>query len=884
MLQAFFKKKDEDTKKVQDDFKAKEEELKNRENALRRKEEEATKKMEQLNKREEYLRKKLEDVKRREEEIEKAKAELAKLSQSQPDVKVKQEDEPDENEPIEKQEARIAELEAKLLKAKNILEIRREKDRKRKELSAKLESWANSGFDVERLKTVPLDDLENAEKEFASYEKNIERINVLKEKLSKVDTYISNEVVDLVNKMNNPDQINSIEAEAFELFSKVDNKRNELKAELESWKNEGYLVSKLEPLIEGDVGNAVKEFEKYSELIMKSAELKERLGKIEKSNEKEAKVIAEMIKDPEKISEAETKLLALEGNIAERQKKVTSAIENYKNNGYIVEILESAYAENLEKAEKTLLEYESNLERLKSLEEKVTKKIEEIQGKELTEEGKEALAKLKKLTAKLKDPTKATEFENEYAELESKLIIVEPAASHETIEIEMPVEPEKGKEEPKEVGTGLNKEYVFETFVVGDSNHFAHAAALAVAEAPATAYNPLFIYGGAGLGKTHLISAIGNRIKEQRPKMKVVYISTEKFTNELINAIQHDKVGEFRNTYRNVDVLIIDDIQFLAGKEKTQEEFFHTFNALHNAHKQIIISGDRPPKAIPTLEERLVSRFEWGLITDIQPPDLETRIAILRKKVQNANLIVPNEVIVFIATGIKNNIRELEGALNKVVAYSKLMKTDITLNIAKQVLKDVIKEEKPTPQVEEKKEEVKPEVKQEVKVEKVEQKEEKKELVLCPVCGKSVESTAKACPFCSTPLDLVPAKKIEQKEVEKKPEPKPEVKPEVKEEPKPEVKVEQKVEVKPEVKPEVKTEQPAATTTSDDPAKNATTAVENVEKYIKDLSTKGIDVTLANNLLRLAKSFMRSKNYEKAIQYAEKANAAAKDLEAKAGK
>ncbi|MEG2246949.1 MAG: chromosomal replication initiator protein DnaA [Peptostreptococcaceae bacterium] len=236
----------------------------------------------------------------------------------------------------------------------------------------------------------------------------------------------------------------------------------------------------------------------------------------------------------------------------------------------------------------------------------------------------------------------------------------------------------------------LNPKYTFDTFVIGNSNRFAHAACVAVAESPAKAYNPLFLYGGVGLGKTHLMHAIGHHIMTQKKDPKVVYVSSEKFTNELINSIKDDRNEEFRNKYRNVDILLIDDIQFIAGKERTQEEFFHTFNSLHEANKQIIISSDRPPKEIPTLEDRLRSRFEMGLITDIQAPDFETRIAILRKKAQMDNIDVPNEVTTYIAKNIKSNIRELEGALTRVIAYSSLTNRIITFELASEALKDII--------------------------------------------------------------------------------------------------------------------------------------------------------------------------------------------------
>ena len=237
--------------------------------------------------------------------------------------------------------------------------------------------------------------------------------------------------------------------------------------------------------------------------------------------------------------------------------------------------------------------------------------------------------------------------------------------------------------------SNLNPKYVFETFVIGNSNRFAHAAAQAVANDPAHAYNPLFLYGGVGLGKTHLMHAIGNRIKQNNPSMKVLYTSSEKFTNEIINSIQNKTTEAFRQKYRNIDCLIIDDIQFLKGKEQTQVEFFHTFNALKDADKQIIISSDRPPREIETLEDRLRSRFDQGLTADIQTPDLETRMAILRTKAASDNIVLPTEVITLFATNIATNIREIEGAYNKIVAYTSLMHMPITVETAQKVLSDM---------------------------------------------------------------------------------------------------------------------------------------------------------------------------------------------------
>ena len=245
------------------------------------------------------------------------------------------------------------------------------------------------------------------------------------------------------------------------------------------------------------------------------------------------------------------------------------------------------------------------------------------------------------------------------------------------------------------VENSLNPKYTFEKFVVGTSNQFAHAASLAAAESPGKTYNPLFIYGGVGLGKTHLMHAIGHSIKERNRHLRVSYITSEKFMNELINAIRYDKTQSFREKYRSIDVLLMDDVQFMAGKERTQEEFFHTFNALHNDQKQIVITSDCQPRNIPTLQERLHSRFEWGLIADIEPPDLETKVAILKRKADLDGITLPDEIAIFIATKIRSNVRELEGSLVRLVAISSLRGVPISKMLAQDALKNIIDSERP---------------------------------------------------------------------------------------------------------------------------------------------------------------------------------------------
>ncbi|HBR52054.1 MAG TPA: chromosomal replication initiator protein DnaA [Nitrospira sp.] len=274
-----------------------------------------------------------------------------------------------------------------------------------------------------------------------------------------------------------------------------------------------------------------------------------------------------------------------------------------------------------------------------------------------------------------------------------EFVVREKTAASPT-ELPAVVQGGKGQSLPKpRRGILLNPKYTFRNFVVGAGNQFAHAACMAVAEQPGQTYNPLFIYGGVGLGKTHLLNAIGNHVAEQRD-LRIAYLTTEQFTNEVINSIRYDKMMDLRKRYRHIDMLMIDDIQFLVGKERTQEEFFHTFNALYEGHKQIVLSSDRFPKDMPDIEERLRSRFEWGLIADLQPPDVETRIAILRKKSEDEGVKLPEDVIQFLSTTMKSNIRELEGSLVRLGAYASLTGQVISLDLAKTVLRDLIGDKK----------------------------------------------------------------------------------------------------------------------------------------------------------------------------------------------
>ena len=551
--------------------------------------------------------------------------------------------------------------------------INKESER-RDEIKSKLESWKEEGFDVTQLEEglkSPLDDLE---KTYSETEENINKLNTLGEQLESLDTkWHEEEANKIKDQLKNPSLIIDTEktmAELVDILDKEQHQRKELKDQLERWREEGYNVAMMDNVMDQHVDKISEIAVTLNDNINKLKDFDNRLDALEtKWFEKETVALQEKLKDPEKIEEITTELEGLETKVEENKKRreeLKSKYEDWKSQGFNVEPLEGVLDKEISEVEKSFETFEKDLEQLIELQKKMGIKPP------APGEGKEKV--------KGKDKEKKTE----------------PVPEEEKAKAEKE-EPVK-KDQVISSGMELISDFVFDSFVVGASNRFTHAAALAVAETPAEAYNPLFVYGGVGLGKTHLLNAIGNHVLENHSDLNVVYTTSEKFTNELINSIRYDKIEEFRNIYRTADILIIDDIQFLAGKESTQEEFFHTFNALYTAHKQIVISSDRPPRDIPQLEERLKSRFEGGLITDIQPPSLETKIIILRREAKKHNVDVPDEVMHIIASKVKSNIRELRGALTKIIAYSKLIKQQITEDIAKEVLKDFIGE-KPTARI-----------------------------------------------------------------------------------------------------------------------------------------------------------------------------------------
>ena len=536
---------------------------------------------------------------------------------------------------------------------------------RRDEIKKNLEVWAGEGFDVSRIAPFFEEKIETLEPEYTKLEQDITKLKEISSQLESMDTGGAESSVDqLKEKLTSPDAVAEVEQAFTELRAQLEQAetiRAEFKSKLDAWKEQGFDVSNLEPVIDGDFGEAQSAFTEFEGIIQKMDNFKQKLESIEAPEfEKDIEAIKSKLNDISAIDEIEKQMAGLEEKVAADQEKrleYAAKLDGWKKEGLNISPLDGILDKDLPTVESEFAKFEDDLEKLRELQAKMGIKTEEKPVGEVppTAEGEVA------------PPTEG--------EVE--------APAEEAPPPEKPAPPKKVISELE-----LRPEFTFDTFVVGTSNRFTHAAALAVAEAPAEAYNPLFVYGGVGLGKTHILNAIGNHINEHKPEMNIVFVSSEKFTNELIESTRLGQLDNFRNMYRTADILIIDDIQFLAGKEATQEEFFHTFNALYNAHKQIVVSSDRPPKDIKNLEERLRSRFEGGLITDIQPPSLETKIIILRREAKKQNLEVPDEVMHLIASKVKSNIRELRGSLTKIIAHAKLMDQEVTEDVAKDVLKD----------------------------------------------------------------------------------------------------------------------------------------------------------------------------------------------------
>jgi chromosomal replication initiator protein DnaA len=550
---------------------------------------------------------------------------------------------------------------------------------RRGEIKVSLETWAGEGFDVSRIAPFFEEKIDVLEPEFTKLEQEINRLKEISSQIESMDpSGVESTVEELKEMLTNPDKITEIENGFAELQTKIEQAaaiRNELKAKLEAWNEQGFDVSSIESALEGDLGEAESKFSEFEGNVQKINEYKNKLESMATPGfEDDIEAIKSNLGDITAIDEIESMMNELEEKIAadkEKRLEYKAKLDEWKKEGLNVTALVGVLDKDIATIETEFSNFENDLEKLRELASKMGMSIQQMQ---------KAAAQTDDAGTEV-EPSTEVEAPPPETEVETAPPKAPAPAPQESA-------PEKASSEIE-----LRPEFTFDTFVVGTSNRFTHAAALAVAEAPAEAYNPLFIYGGVGLGKTHILNAIGNHVKEHKPEMNIVFVTSEKFTNELIESTRLGQIDGFRNLYRTADLLIIDDIQFLAGKEATQEEFFHTFNALYNAHKQIVVSSDRPPKDIKNLEERLRSRFEGGLITDIQPPSLETKIIILRREAKKQSVEVPDEVMHLIASKVKSNIRELRGSLTKIIAHAKLMNQQVNEDLAKDVLKDFLEEE-----------------------------------------------------------------------------------------------------------------------------------------------------------------------------------------------
>jgi chromosomal replication initiator protein DnaA len=569
---------------------------------------------------------------------------------------------------------------------------------RREEIKEQIDTWKKEGFIVGAIEGKlggKLDDLESG---FGDIGEKITKLKDIQEKTKelKTPTYVD-ELKSLKEKLTNPDLLTEVQNEFNGLSIKVDTEnkaREDLRSQMEAWKQEGFSVKMLEDVIDGNIDEARKKSADLSEAINNLMEIGRKLNDLDlRDFQTEKESLEKLMNEPANMEQVDTIMKQLVEDVEKQvqgRAEMIGKIDAWRKQGLNVDDIDQHREAQYSVFEAEFKKFEDDLEKLMELQKKLG--------------GKPAISTPPPEEEPPEGEVPKEEAKGEVAEEVEEPKEEPPSKKKAKPKKEPKKEPEdEGEEVPDKLFSEfkLNKDFTFDTFVVGTSNRFTHAAALAVAESPADAYNPLFIYGGVGLGKTHLLNSIGNHIKKNSKDSSIIYVSSERFTNELINAVRYDKIDDFRNIYRTADVLIIDDIQFLAGKESTQEEFFHTFNTLYNAHKQIIVSSDRPPKEIPKLEERLRSRFEGGLITDIQPPSLETKVIILRREAKKQDIDPPDEVIHFIASKVKTNIRELRGYLTKISAYSSLTKQEITMDLAENVLKDLSTEEAGDKKVEE---------------------------------------------------------------------------------------------------------------------------------------------------------------------------------------
>ena len=571
-------------------------------------------------------------------------------------------------------------------------------DGRREEIAREFNGWKDDGYSSKSFEEKFDSPLNELEESFKFLKETRERADSLLAALEEVDENdlgeLKADLDSLKGGLKDLDRLEENNGLLDEFNKKLDAQLGLRQAAMDkvtAWKEEGYDVAFLNGLMEGDLERLGETILDTEEKVNRLKAMSEELTQLRTiGREKELKDLEGLLKRPEKTDDTVKAFDEFKSGCEKEMERVSELekkFQEWKESGYNLESLEDVFDLELPEMEKRFTEFEEDLEKLLALQKKLGLAAPPgtvNQNAAQEDEGSGKLAKKDEAPVEKEGSRMEGQVDGKVIQVDGK----EPPAGADTGS-------EKGKSPPLSEllsTVSLNDQFTFDTFVVGTSNRFAHAASLAVAESPSEAYNPLFVWGGVGLGKSHLLHAIGNHVAERHADLNVVYVTSEDFTNELINCVRYDRLDDFRHKYRKADILLIDDVQFIAGKESTQEEFFHTFNALYNSHKQIVVTSDRPPKDIDTLEERLRSRFEGGLITDIHPPSLETKIIILRRESKRQNMELPDEVTHQIATKIKSNIRELHGVLNKAIARSNLTGEDITVPMVDEIIKDVVDE------------------------------------------------------------------------------------------------------------------------------------------------------------------------------------------------